>query len=171
MGQGADHASLKRNLIEECYEALEAIDIDDPAGLSEELGDILVQVVFHSQMAAESSRFSIDDVVAGVADKLVRRHPHVFGDGSAKDAREVELNWDQLKKRGKRAEVDARRNPKDLPALARAQLTQDRVGREGFEWEDISGCSTRLSKRRPRSGTRSTTKNGLGRSATCYLLS
>lgn len=133
------HASLKRNLIEECYEALEAIDIDDPAGLSEELGDILVQVVFHSQMAAESSRFSIDDVVAGVADKLVRRHPHVFGDGSAKDAREVELNWDQLKKRENEQKSTLDGIPKDLPALARAQLTQDRVGREGFEWEDISG--------------------------------
>ena len=140
------HASIKRNLIEECYEALEAIDSDDPAGLSEELGDILVQVVFHSQMAKESHQFSIDDVVVGVAEKLVRRHPHVFGEGRAKDAREVELNWDQLKKQENEQKSTLDGIPKDLPALARAQLTQDRVGREGFEWEDISGVLDKVAE-------------------------
>ena len=92
------HASLKRNLIEECYEAIEAIDSNDPARLSEELGDLLAQVMFHAQMASEAGRFSILDVLRLINDKLVRRHPHVFGDASASDAREVELNWERLKR-------------------------------------------------------------------------
>ena len=133
------HASLKRNLIEECYEALEAIDSNEPERLSEELGDVLVQVVFHSQMARESGHFSIDDVVSGITGKLVQRHPHVFGDATADDAREVELNWDMLKKREHEGRSTLDGIPKDLPALACAQLTQDRVVREGFDWEDVSG--------------------------------
>ena len=133
------HSSLKRNLLEECYEALEAIDHVDSAKLSEELGDILVQVVFHAQIAGEAQEFNIQDVLTTVSEKLIRRHPHVFGDAKASDAREVERNWEKLK-----LQEGARKSPVDgipgeLPSLAYAQLMQDRVGRAGFEWEDISG--------------------------------
>jgi tetrapyrrole methylase family protein/MazG family protein len=133
------HASLKRNLLEECYEVLEAIDGGDPAKLSEELGDILAQVVFHAQIAGEAGQFRFDDVEGKVSQKLVRRHPHVFGDAVASDAREVELNWEALKQREapRKSPVDG--VPGELPALAAAQLMQDRVSRAGFEWEDVSG--------------------------------
>ncbi len=140
------HASLKRNLLEECYEVLEAIDGGDPAKLSEELGDILVQVVFHAQIASEAGKFRFDDVEHKVAQKLVRRHPHVFGDVVVSDAREVELNWEALKQREgpRRSPVDG--VPNELPALATAQLIQDRVGKAGFEWEDISGVLDKVAE-------------------------
>ena len=144
--QEQTHASLKRNLLEECYEALEAIDGDDPGKLSEELGDILVQVVFHSQIASEVGGFSIDDVVGKINDKLVRRHPHVFGNATASDAREVERNWEVLKAQEGNRKSPADGIPEDMPALAYAQMLQDRVGRAGFEWEDISGVLDKLAE-------------------------
>ena len=140
------HSSLKRNLLEECYEVLEAIDGGEGTKLSEELGDILVQVVFHSQMAREAGTFSIDDVVTQISHKLVRRHPHVFGDAVAKDAGEVERNWDRLKQQEAPAKSPADEIPKELPALAYAQLMQDRVGRVGFEWEDVSGVLDKVAE-------------------------
>ena len=133
------HATLKRNLLEEVHEALEAIDLGDHGKLAEEMGDVLVQVVFHAQMADEAGHFDIEDVVARITDKLVRRHPHVFGDAVAADAREVERNWEQIKQREgvRKSPVDG--IPSELPALAHAQLMQDRVSKAGFEWEDVSG--------------------------------
>ena len=133
------HASLKRNLLEECYEVLEAIDDSDSAKLSEELGDILVQVVFHTQIAREAQEFRVEDALTAVNRKLIRRHPHVFGNAVVSDAREVERNWEKLKEQegGRKSPVDG--IPKDLPALAYAQLMQDRVAKRGFEWDDISG--------------------------------
>ncbi len=133
------HSSLKRNLLEESYEVLEAIDSADPAKLSEELGDVLVQVAFHCQIAQETGAFQVADVIQTINDKLVRRHPHVFGDATAIDARQVEQQWEQLKEAEgtRRSRVEG--IPKDLPALASAQLMQDRVARDGFEWDDISG--------------------------------
>ena len=133
------HASLKRNILEECYEVLEAIDSGDSAKLSEELGDILVQVVFHTQIAREAREFRVEDTLTAVNRKLIRRHPHVFGDAVVTDAREVERNWERLKEeeRGRKSPVDG--IPKDLPALTYAQLMQDRVAKRGFEWDDISG--------------------------------
>jgi tetrapyrrole methylase family protein/MazG family protein len=140
------HATLKRNLVEECYEALEAIDDEAPGKLSEELGDVLVQVVFHAQIAKESGSFDVADVVEKIRDKLVRRHPHVFGDATASDAREVEQQWEKLKEAEgtRRSRVEG--IPKDLPALAAAQLTQDRVSRDGFEWGDISGVLDKVAE-------------------------
>ena len=133
------HASLKRNLLEECYEVLEAIDAGDSSKLSEELGDILVQVVFHTQIAQEAGEFRVEDTLTAINRKLIRRHPHVFGDAVVTDAREVERNWERLKEkeRGRKSPVDG--IPKDLPALTYAQLMQDRVAKRGFEWDDISG--------------------------------
>ncbi len=133
------HASLKRNLLEECHEVLEAIDANDATKLSEELGDILVQVAFHVQMARESGKFRLQDVLDKANQKLIRRHPHVFGDVRVSDAREVERNWEALKQRegARRSPVEG--IPGELPALAHAQLMQDRVSRVGFEWDDVSG--------------------------------
>ena len=142
------HASLKRNLLEECYEVLEAIDSGDPRKLSEELGDLLVQVAFHAQIATETGEFDLTDVVSRINTKLVRRHPHVFGDAKVTDAREVERNWERLKAEEKGNEgvtnspVDG--IPKDLPSLTYAQLMQDRVGRAGFEWEELSGVLAKV---------------------------
>ena len=144
--QEQTHASLKRNLLEECYEVLEAIDSQDPAKLSEELGDILVQIAFHCQIASETGAFRVADVLAKINDKLVRRHPHVFSDATVADARDVEQQWDKLKEAegARRSRVEG--IPKDLPALAAAQLMQDRVGRDGFEWEDMSGVLDKLAE-------------------------
>lgn len=137
------HASLKRNLLEECYEVLEAIDREDGLALSEELGDLLVQVAFHADIASEAGEFDLVDIMSQINRKLVRRHPHVFGDVTVTDAKEVERNWERLKeqenrdKNSRKSAVDG--IPKDLPALTFAQLMQDRVGRSGFEWDDVSG--------------------------------
>ena len=137
------HLSLKRNLLEECYEVLEAIDRGEPKLLAEELGDLLVQIAFHADIAREEGEFELADVLASVNRKLVRRHPHVFGDAQVADAREVERNWEQIKQ-AEREQAGERKSPvegipKDLPALTYAQLMQDRVSRVGFEWDDISG--------------------------------
>ena len=140
------HASLKRNLLEECYEMLEAIDRGDPVKLSEELGDVLVQVVFHSQMAAEAHEFGMEDVLTKVNQKLIRRHPHVFGDAVASDPREVERNWEALKAQEGPGRSPAEGIPRELPALAYAQLMQDRVSKVGFEWEDVSGVLDKVSE-------------------------
>lgn len=149
------HASLKRNLLEECYEVLEAIDGDDGRALSEELGDLLVQVAFHANIAEQACEFRLADVLSHINRKLVRRHPHVFGDAQVADAREVERNWERLKEAEQqeagRSPGDARKSPvdgipKELPALTFAQLMQDRVGRAGFEWEDISGVLDKVAE-------------------------
>jgi MazG family protein len=135
--------SLKPFVLEETYEVLEAIDRHDHADLREELGDFVFEAVFLAQLESEAGHFEIADSLKVVADKLVRRHPHVFGDVTVSDAREVERNWEKLKEEEKRQQgvrqspVDA--IPRDLPALSYAQLMQDRVARVGFEWEDLSG--------------------------------
>ena len=140
------HSSLKRNLLEEAHEVLEAIDAGDAAKLSEELGDVLVQVVFHAQIAREAGEFDAADVLDNVGQKLVRRHPHVFGDAVVSDAREVERRWEVLKEQegARKSPVDG--IPKELPALAHAQLMQDRVGRVGFEWDDVSGVLDKVAE-------------------------
>ena len=142
------HESLKRHLLEECYEALEAIDQGTPSLLAEELGDILVQVAFHADIAREAGDFTLADVLTAINSKLVRRHPHVFGDTTVSDSREVELNWEQLKA-AERAQEGVRKSPVDgipnaLPALSYAQLMQDRVARVGFEWENVDGVIDKL---------------------------
>ncbi len=142
------HTSLKRNLLEECYEVLEAIDGEDPQLLAEELGDLLVQVGFHADIAREAGQFDLGDVLTKINRKLIRRHPHVFGGATAADttpadAKEVERNWEKIKEAErlaqgvKKSPVDG--IPKDLPALTAAQLMQDRVVRVGFLWDDFNG--------------------------------
>lgn len=139
--------SLKSNLIEETYEVIDAIESGDRAELCGELGDLLLQVVFQSQICEETGDFTFADVVTGIADKLVRRHPHVFGDVQANTSGEVLRNWEKIKKIEK--DADTPRSlvegiPRHLPALAKAHLVQKRVARAGFEWDEISGVVAKL---------------------------
>ena len=143
------HESLKRNLLEECYETLEAIDAGEPLELAEELGDILVQVAFHADIAKQAGHFDIANVLSAINRKLIRRHPHVFADGSASDARQVERNWEQLKaderRQSGKPEPSAMDSvPAALPALTAAQLMQDRAARFGFDWDDADGVLDKL---------------------------
>ncbi len=150
------HQSLKPYMIEEAYEALDAIDSGEPAALTEELGDVLLQVVFHSVLAARNGGFNIDDVAHGAATKMVRRHPHVFGEFQAATATDVLQNWEKLKaaERQLKAESEEAGNgvdaapqsaapkgllsgvPRHLPALLRAQRVQEKAARVGFDWPD-----------------------------------
>ena len=141
------HASLRTNLLEECYEVLAALDEGDAGKLCTELGDLLMQIVLHSQIAAEAGEFELRDVVRSISAKLVRRHPHVFGDLKVQDANEVLLNWEALKKeeRGPDASLLAS-VPEQMPALAYSQEVQSRVARVGFDWADIDGVIDKLAE-------------------------
>jgi tetrapyrrole methylase family protein / MazG family protein len=134
-----DHVSLKRYALEETYELMEAIDRDDSAAMQEELGDVLLQVLFHAQMARESDRFGIEGVMVGLKDKLVRRHPHVFGDTNIHDAEAVLQNWERMKAAEKRQKDPQSVSvvshvPRAMPALARAQRVGDKAASVGFDW-------------------------------------
>lgn len=139
------HQSIRKNLLEETYEVLETIDDDDPDAMCEELGDLLMQIMLHAQMAAEDGYFTVDDVVAGLNEKLIRRHPHVFGDKSAGNAEEALANWQEIKARekaakgiepGSRSQLDG--IPRDLPALMYAYKLQKKAAEVGFDWDDIA---------------------------------
>lgn len=133
------HKSLKPYLIEEAYEVLEAIDSGDHRELCEELGDVLLQIVFHAQLAREEGRFTVDDVAAAISEKLVRRHPHVFGDLTVDDAGQVLRNWEAIKSREKeekgRADSVLAGIPGGLPALLKARRIQERAAKVGFDWK------------------------------------
>jgi tetrapyrrole methylase family protein/MazG family protein len=138
--QEQTHTTLRRNLLEECYEALEALDAGDPESLSEELGDVLMQIVFHCQIAEENGDFTATDMFKHINEKLVRRHPHVFGDVVVKDAREVEANWEETKKKERGEKVSVLDGvAKAMPALGYSQSITFRASQAGFEWDDISG--------------------------------
>ena len=133
------HESLRRNLIEEVYEVIEAIDLKDSELLCEELGDLLLQIVFHARMAEEAGGFSMQDVVNGITEKLIRRHPHIFGDVQVADAGEVMLNWEAIKKLEKPERTSALDGvPKDLPALAAAEKLQKKASKVGFDWQEAA---------------------------------
>lgn len=139
------HESIRGALIEECYEVIEAIDLGDDANLREELGDLLLHVVMHAHMASERGAFGLDEIIVEVCDKLVRRHPHVFGGSSAETTGEVLTQWEQLK----RAEKPARESaidgiPPALPALMRAQKVQKKAARVGFDWADSDGALAKV---------------------------
>ncbi len=141
--------SLKPFLIEEAYEVVEAIEEEDPKKLMEELGDLLFQVVFHAQIAAERGEFTIGQVLETTADKMVRRHPHVFADATASTAREVLEQWEELKREERDAAAAAPVSaldgvPKELPGLIRAQRLQDKASRAGFDWPEISGVIAKV---------------------------
>lgn len=139
------HASLREALLEECYEVLEALDEGDAKRLGEELGDLLMQVVLHAQIAAEAGEFEISDVIHSISTKLIQRHPHVFGSLKVKDAGEVLINWEALKRKERGSDTSILANvPKQLPALSYSQDIQSRVARVGFDWEDIKGVIDKL---------------------------
>ena len=133
------HESLKRYLLEECYEVIEAIDANDPSHLKEELGDLMLQPVFHAAIAAEKGEFTIDDVLDTVCDKLIHRHPHVFGDQIITSADEQVENWERIKKTEKGAERKSALAgiPPHLPALMKAQKLTEKAARVGFDWEHV----------------------------------
>jgi tetrapyrrole methylase family protein/MazG family protein len=140
------HHSIRRYLIEETYEVLDAIERQNMHSLREELGDLLLQIVFHAQMAKEQGHFDMDDVVRSVCDKMIYRHPHVFGREKVRDADEVLANWERLKRRekgdaGKSCLADV---PRNLPALLRADRVQSKAARVGFDWPDYRGAFAKL---------------------------
>jgi MazG family protein len=134
------HESLKPHVIEECYELIDAIDEKDDLGMREELGDLLLQVVLHAQMASEEDRFDFDSVADVISEKLIRRHPHVFGDTKLATSDAVLKQWDAIKRREKTERASALDGvPRGLPALAKAQKTQSKAARVGFDWADAEG--------------------------------
>jgi MazG family protein len=139
------HRSLARHLLEETYELLEAIDEGDDDAIRDELGDLLLQVTFHAQIAADEGRWDVDDVADGLVRKLIHRHPHVFGDVEVTGSDEVLVNWEQLKaeEEGRRKGVDED-IPASLPALARAAKVQRRAAGWGFEWRSVEGATDAL---------------------------
>lgn len=130
--------TLKPYLVEETYEVLEAIDGKDPLEIREELGDLLFQIVFHARLGEERGQFDMEDIIVSIRDKMIRRHPHIFGDVTVSGADEVSENWDALKKKeGKQRESLLDGVPASLPALLRAYRLQQRAARVGFDWKRI----------------------------------
>ena len=141
------HQSIRRGLLEEAYEAAEAIDNDDPVLLKEELGDVLMQVVFHADIESDAGRFTIDDVCDGVVKKLLFRHPHVFGSECEDSPESVLVSWDKLKRqeKGQKTVADSMDSvARSLPGLWRAEKLQSKAASAGFEWPDVQGALDKL---------------------------
>ncbi|MGN0572427.1 MAG: nucleoside triphosphate pyrophosphohydrolase [Acutalibacteraceae bacterium] len=141
------HESIKKNLIEETYEVIEAINKNDKELLCEELGDLLMQVVFHAQMEYEIGEFDFDAVSDGVCKKLIERHPHVFGEVSISGVDDVLTNWDAIKRKskGQKSTTESMLSvPRELPALMRATKLQKKAADVGFDWDDVSGALDKL---------------------------
>lgn len=137
------HQSIRKNLIEETYEVLETIDDEDPEAMCEEMGDLLLQIMLHSRIAEEDGYFTVQDVIAGLNEKLICRHPHVFGTSNAEDADEALQNWEDIKKKekqGKEKETISRLDevPRDLPAILKAYKYQKKAADVGFDWDELS---------------------------------
>lgn len=141
------HASLREYLLEETYEVLESLDKGDAVKLREELGDLLLQIVLHSQIAAEAGQFEIGDVMKNINEKLIYRHPHIFGSVKAETAAEVMKNWQELKKEEKGENVSMLSGvPEQMPSLSYSQAIQRRVAQAGFDWENIDGVIDKLAE-------------------------
>ena len=141
------HQSIRRGLLEEAYEAAEAIDNEDAVLLREELGDVLMQVVFHADIESDAGRFTMDDVCDGVVKKLLFRHPHVFGDGHEDTPESVLISWEQLKRqeKGQKTVADSMDSvARSLPGLWRAEKLQKKAAASGFEWPDVQGALDKL---------------------------
>lgn len=144
-----NHESIRKNLLEEAYEVVETIDDHNMDGLREELGDLLMQVVFHAQMAHEAAVFDFDDVVSGICRKLITRHTHLFGDDVAKTPEAVLDNWEKNKQKEKEKTGRSHQSrlddvPKTLPALARSFKIQQKASRAGFDWPDPAGALAKV---------------------------
>lgn len=143
------HESIRRNMLEEAYEAVEAIDEKDPGHLKEELGDVLLQVVFHARMAEEEGLFTLDDVVDGICKKLVFRHPHVFGGVDVRDSDAALTAWEAQKReeKGQKTAADTLDAvARSLPALIRAEKIQDKARKAGFDWTEMGPALDKLSE-------------------------
>ena len=138
-----DHKSIRRDFLEETYEVIEAINKDDKDLLLEELGDVLLQVVFHTQIEREKGTFDLKDVADGICKKMIERHPHVFGDVSAETSEQVLENWDVIKKQTKSQKTQTESMlsiPREFPALMRADKVQKKAAKVGFDWDSIEGA-------------------------------
>ncbi|MTI82123.1 MAG: nucleoside triphosphate pyrophosphohydrolase [Firmicutes bacterium] len=142
------HETLKQYLIEEAYEVLEALALEETHKICEELGDLLLQVVFHAQIASECSRFDMNDVVDSITEKMVRRHPHVFGKTSVNNSEEVLVNWDKIKAEEKNLQYQTKSIldgvPTSLPALVRSTKLQAKAARVGFDWPNYKGAQEKI---------------------------
>lgn len=139
------HDTLKRYLLEETYELIEAIENKEPESIKEELGDLLLQIVFHSQIAKEEGNFDVEDVIQTIIQKMIGRHPHVFGEAEFKTPEEVLNQWDDRKREeGKLHESILDGVPKALPALLKAYKIQSRVAKVGFDWDNIGGVIDKI---------------------------
>ncbi len=139
-----DHRTLRPYLLEEAYEVLEALDAEDDTALCEELGDLLLQVVFHAQMAADRGAFGFAEVADGIAAKLEERHPHIFGDVQVSGSAEVVKNWEAIKAAKKARDSVLDGVPAALPALTRAARVQDKAASVGFDWDNASDVGAKI---------------------------
>jgi tetrapyrrole methylase family protein / MazG family protein len=153
------HTSLRKYLIEETYEVLEALESKDDAELSSELGDLLLQIVFHSRLAEQERRFSIDDVIEAIYTKMIRRHPHVFGDASAPDSKAVLRNWEEIKAGERAAKKTAAANsaqsesiiggvPRAMPGVLEAYQLTRKAAKVGFDWDNLDGIFDKIDEER-----------------------
>ncbi len=143
------HESIRKNLIEETYEVIEAINKKDNELLCEELGDLLMQVVFHAQMEEDAGTFTFDDVCDGICKKLIVRHPHIFSDTEVNGVDDVLTNWDAIKQKtkGQKTAGDSMQSvPRELPALMRAEKLQKKAAKVGFDWSEVSGALQKISE-------------------------
>lgn len=144
-----DHKSIRRDFLEETYEVIEAINKDDKDLLMEELGDVLLQVVFHTQIEREKGTFDLSDVADGICKKMIERHPHVFGDVNAETSEQVLENWDVIKKRTKKqkSQTESMNSiPREFPALMRADKVQKKASKVGFDWDNADGAFDKVSE-------------------------
>lgn len=144
-----DHKSIRRDFLEETYEVIEAINKDDRDGLLEELGDVLLQVVFHAQIEREKNSFDLSDVADGVCKKMIERHPHVFGNVNAETSEQVLENWDVIKKQTKQQKSQTESMlsiPREFPALMRADKVQKKAAKVGFDWDSVDGAFDKVSE-------------------------
>ena len=149
------HESLRKNLLEESHEVIEAIDTNDMEHLKEELGDLLLQIVFHAKLAEQEGAFNFNDVVESITAKMIRRHPHIFADVKADDAEAVLTNWEAIKKQEKAEKGITEQEepasimsklPPTLPALMKAEKVQQKAHRVGFDWDDIEGPKAKIAE-------------------------
>ena len=144
-----DHESIRRDFLEETYEVIEAINKEDRDGLLEELGDVLLQVVFHTQIEREKNSFDLNDVADGVCKKMIERHPHVFGNANAETSEQVLENWDVIKKQTKsqKSQTESMLSiPREFPALMRADKVQKKAAKVGFDWDSVDGALQKVSE-------------------------
>jgi tetrapyrrole methylase family protein / MazG family protein len=141
------HASLRENLLEESYEVLEALDAENPTQLCGELGDLLMQIVFHAQIAREAGEFDMGDVIRNINAKLIHRHPHIFGAVKVSNAEEVAQNWEAIKDAERPEGTSTLQSaPKSMPALAYSREIQERVARLGFDWPGLDGVIDKVAE-------------------------